>query len=45
MVITKEHIRFSTHFAFHLKNNAAEAIAMICAAYGDNAVSYTTCKR
>jgi len=44
MVITKEHIRFSLHFAFHLKKNAAEAIAMICAAYGD-AVSHTTCKR
>ncbi|KAL6268037.1 hypothetical protein P5V15_001119 [Pogonomyrmex californicus] len=36
---TKEHIRFSIHFAFHLKKNGAEAIAMICAAYGENAVS------
>jgi len=41
MAITKEHIRFSIHFSFHLKKNAA----MICAAYGENAVSLTTCKR
>ncbi|KAL6255567.1 hypothetical protein P5V15_013913 [Pogonomyrmex californicus] len=41
MAITKEHIRFSIHFAFHLKKNAAEATAMICAAYGENAVSHT----
>ncbi|KAL6266174.1 hypothetical protein P5V15_003034 [Pogonomyrmex californicus] len=33
MAITKEHIRFSIHFAFHLKKNAAEATAMICAAW------------
>jgi len=39
------YIRFSRHFAFHLKKNAAEAIAMISAAYGENAVSHTTCKR
>ncbi|KAL6264123.1 hypothetical protein P5V15_004201 [Pogonomyrmex californicus] len=45
MAITKEHIRFSIHFAFHLKKNAAEATAMICAAYGENAVSHATCKR
>ncbi|KAL6268040.1 hypothetical protein P5V15_001122 [Pogonomyrmex californicus] len=45
MAITKEHIRFSIHFAFHLKKNAAEATAMICAAYGENTVSHTTCKR
>jgi len=47
MAITKEHIRFSIHFAFHLKKNAAEAIAMICAAYEENAVllSHTTYKR
>ena len=44
MAITKEHIRFSIH-AFHLKKNAAEATAMICAAYGENAVSHATCKR
>ncbi|KAL6265870.1 hypothetical protein P5V15_002694 [Pogonomyrmex californicus] len=37
MTITKEHIQFSIHFAFHLKKNAAEATAMICAAYGENA--------
>ena len=40
----KEHIRFSIHFAFHLKKNAAEATEMICAAYGENAVSHATCK-
>jgi len=45
MAITKEHIRFSNHFAFHLKKNATEATAMICAAYVENAVSQTTCKR
>ncbi|KAL6268357.1 hypothetical protein P5V15_001490 [Pogonomyrmex californicus] len=45
MAITKEHIRFSIHFTFHLKKNAAEATAMICAAYGENAISHTTCKR
>jgi len=28
-----------------LKKNAAEATAMICAAYGENALSHTTCKR
>ncbi|KYM96629.1 hypothetical protein ALC62_12676 [Cyphomyrmex costatus] len=45
MAITKEHIRFSVHFAFHLKKNAAEATAMICAADRENAVSHATCKR
>jgi len=47
MAITKEHIRFSIHFAFHLKKNAAEATAMICAAYRENAkyVSHIACKR
>jgi len=45
MAITKEHIRFSIHFAFHLKKNAAEATAIICAAYGENAGSHTTRKR
>jgi len=45
MAITKEHIRFSIHFAFHLKKNVAEATAMICAAYEENAVSHTTYKR
>jgi len=44
MAITKEHIRFSIDIAFHLKKNATEATAMICAAYGENALSYTTCK-
>jgi len=44
MTITKENIRFFIHFAFHLKKNAAEAIVMICAAYGENAISHTTCK-
>jgi len=38
MTITKEHILFSIHLAFHLKKNAA---AMICAAYVENAVSHT----
>ncbi|KYQ51098.1 hypothetical protein ALC60_09804 [Trachymyrmex zeteki] len=42
MAITKEHIQFFVHFAFHLKKNAAEATAMICAAYGENAVSHAT---
>jgi len=41
----KENIRFSIHFTFHLKKNAPEAIAMICAAYGENAIRHTTCKR
>jgi len=45
MAITKEHIRFFIHFAIHLKKNAAETTAMICAAYGENAVSHITCKR
>jgi len=45
MAITKEHIQFSIDFAFHLKKNAAEATAMIFAAYGENSVSHTTCKR
>ncbi|EGI67051.1 Mariner Mos1 transposase, partial [Acromyrmex echinatior] len=45
MAVTKEHIRFSIHFAFHLKKNAAEATKMICAAYGENTVSHATCKR
>jgi len=43
--ITKEHIRFSIHFGFHPKKNTAEAIATICAAYGENAVSHAICKR
>jgi len=45
MTITKERIRFSIQFKFHLKKNAAEVTAMICAAYGENSVSHTTCKR
>jgi len=45
MVITKEHLQFCIHFALHLKKNAAEATAMIRAAYGENAVSHTICKR
>jgi len=43
MARTKEHIRFSIHF--HLKKNVAEATAMICAAYGENAVSQTACNK
>jgi len=45
MAITKEHIRFSIHFALHLKKNATEATAMICAVHGENAISHTICKR
>lgn len=45
MAITKEHIRLSIHFTFHLKKNIAEITKMICAAYGENAVSHATCKR
>ncbi|CAK9833798.1 Mariner Mos1 transposase [Anthophora retusa] len=45
MAISKEHIRYAIHFAFHLKKNTAEATEMICAAYGENAVSHVTCKR
>jgi len=45
MTIIKEHIRFSIHFAFRLKKNAAEATAMIYTAYGEHAVSHITCKR
>jgi len=45
MAITKEHIRFSIHSVFHLKKNAAKATVMICDAYGENAVSYTTYKK
>jgi len=44
MAITKD-IRFSIHFAFHLKKNAAEATAMICVAYGENDITHTKCKR
>ena len=44
MAISKEHIRYAIHFAFHLKKNAAEATEMVCAAYGENAVSLATCK-
>jgi len=44
MAITKDHIRFFIHFAFHLKKNIAEVTAMICAAYEENAVSHTTSK-
>jgi len=29
----------------HLKKNVAEATTMICAAYGENAVSHITCKK
>jgi len=45
MAIIKEHIRFSIHFAFHLKKNAVEATVMIYAGYGKNAVSHSTYKR
>jgi len=45
MAILKEHIRFSIHFAFHLKRNADETTKMICATYGKNVVDHTTYKR
>jgi len=45
MAITKEHTSSSIHFVFHLKKNAVEATAMMCATYRENAVSHTTCKR
>jgi len=41
MAITKEHIRFFIHFAFHLKKNVIEANAMTFAAHGENAISHT----
>jgi len=41
----KDHIGFYIYFAFYLKKNAAEVTAMICAAYGENAVSHIICKR
>ena len=44
MAISNEHIRYAIHFAFHVKKNATEATEMICAAYGENAVSHATCK-
>jgi len=44
MPITKEYIRFSIHFAFYLKQNAAKITGMVCAAYEENAVTHTTCK-
>jgi len=42
MARTKDHIRFSIHFAFHLKRNAAEATAMICCIWRER---YKSCKR
>ena len=42
MAISKEHIRYVIHFAFHLKKNAAEATEM--AGYGENPISHATCK-
>jgi len=45
MTRTKEHIRFSIYFMFHLKKNAAEVTAMISPANGENAISHTTYKR
>jgi len=41
MAITEEHIRFSIHFPLCFKKNATEDTAMICAAYVENAASYT----
>jgi len=45
MAITKEHIRFSIYFAFHLKKYAAKATEMNYVAYGENAISHTTRKK
>ena len=44
MAISKKYIRYAVHLAFHVQKNAAEAAEMICAAYGENAVSHATCK-
>lgn len=44
MIITKEHIRYSIHLAFHLQKNAAKVVEMINTAYNDNVVSHATCK-
>jgi len=40
----KVHFRFSIHFAFRLKKNAAQSTALIYAMHGENAVNYTICK-
>ena len=41
----KEHVRHCLLFAFQLKKSAAEAQELICSALGDDAVSYSTCKK
>lgn len=45
MSFEKQHLRHCLLFAFQLKKSAAEAQQMICAALGEAAVSYSTCKK
>jgi len=40
----KEHLREALLFCFHLKKSAAEAHRILVEAYGDNALSDTTCR-
>lgn len=42
---TNEHIKFSIYLAFYLKKNATDVTEIICAAYGEKAVSHNKCKR
>ena len=44
-MLEKEHLRYYLLFAFQLKKSAAEAQDMICAAFGEDAVSYSTCTK
>ena len=46
MSFEKQHLRHCLLFAFQLKKkNTAEAQEMICSTLGENAVSYSTCKK
>ena len=45
MSFEKQHLRHCLLFAFTLKKNAAEAQEMICAALGEDAIAYSTCKK